>query len=81
MHYNSFSGLINVEKTSEQCFQPLLLPENQKAMGKKTKTQVRRYIVDKWTVGLNKGGLHNRVKPSEEKNRKILRKNIEEDTL
>ena len=38
-------------------------------------------MVDKWTVGLNKGGLYNRVKPLEERDRKILRKNIEEDTL
>ena len=81
MRYSSFPGRINVEKTSEQCFQPLLLPENQKAVGKKTETQVRGYIVDKWTVGLNKGGLYNGVKPPEEGDRKILRKNIEEDSL
>ena len=41
MHYSSFPGRINVEKTSEQCFQPLLLPENQKAVEKETKTLVR----------------------------------------
>ena len=29
---------INVEKTSEQCLQPLLLPENQKAVGNERKT-------------------------------------------
>ena len=81
MHYSSFLGRINVEKTSEQYFQPLLLLENQKAVGKETETRVRGYIVDKWTVGLNKGGLYNRVKPPEEGDRKILRKNIEEDTL
>ena len=81
MHYNSFPSCINGKKTSEQCFQPLLLPENQKAVGKKTETRVRGQIVDKWTVGLNKGGLYNRVKPLEEVDRKILRKNIEEDTL
>ena len=30
MHYSSFPDRINVEKTSEKCFQPLLLPENLK---------------------------------------------------
>ena len=34
MHYSSFLGRINVEKTSEQCFQPLLFLENKKAMEK-----------------------------------------------
>ena len=41
MHYSSFPDRINVEKTSEQCFQPLLLLENQKVVGKETETQVR----------------------------------------
>ena len=41
MHYSSFPGRINVEKTSEQCFQPLLLLENQKAVGKETETRVQ----------------------------------------
>ena len=66
MHYSSFPDRINVEKTSEQCFQPLLLPKNQKAVGKETETGVRGQIVDKWVVGLNKGGLYNKVKPPEE---------------
>ena len=56
-----------MKKTSEQCFRPLLLPENQKAVGKETETGVRGKIVDKWVVGLNKGGLYNRVKPPEER--------------
>ena len=73
MHYNNFSGRINVEKTSEQCFQPLLLPENQKAVGKETKTGVRGQIVDKWVVGLNKGGLYNRVKPPEDVDKKDIK--------
>ena len=81
MRYNSFPGRINVEKTSEQCFQPLLLPENQKAVGKETETQVRNLIVDKWTVELNKGGLYIGVKPPEEGDREILKKNIEKDLL
>ena len=54
MHYISLPGRINVEKTSEQCFQLPLPLENQKAVGRETETQVRNYIVDKWTVELNK---------------------------
>ena len=72
MHYSSFPDRINVEKTSEQCFQPLLLPENQKAVGKETETGVRGKIVDKWVVGLNKGGLYNKVKPPEERGLKDI---------
>ena len=41
MHYSSFPGRINVEKTSKQCFQPLLLPENQKAVGNETDSSTR----------------------------------------
>ena len=66
MHYSSFSGSINVEKTSEQCFQPPLPPENQKVVGREAETQVRSWMVDKWTVGLNKEGLYNGVKPPAE---------------
>ena len=40
MRYSSFPGRINVEKTSEQCFRPPLLPENQKAVGGETEIQV-----------------------------------------
>ena len=40
MHYNSFPGRNNVEKISEQYFQPLLLPENQKAVGKETNSSM-----------------------------------------
>ena len=39
-------------------------------------------MVDKWMVGLNKVGLYNGVKPPEEGgSEKILRKNIEEESL
>ena len=41
MQYSSFPDRINVEKTFEQCLQPLLLPENQKAVGKGRKTWVQ----------------------------------------
>ena len=50
-------------------------------MGRETETQVRSQIVDKWTVRLNKEGLYNEVKPPEEEDQKILRKNIEEESL
>ena len=40
MRYSSFPGRINVEKTSEQCFQPPLPPENKKAVGREIETQV-----------------------------------------
>ena len=40
MHYSSFPGRINVEKTFEQCFQLPLLPEKQKAVGRETEIQV-----------------------------------------
>ena len=63
MRYNSFPGRVNVEKTSKQCFRPPLTPKNQKAVGGGTETQVPSYMVDKWTVGLNKEGLYNGVKP------------------
>ena len=38
-------------------------------------------MVDKWTVGLNKEGLYNGVKPPEEDEQKIKRKNIKEELL
>ena len=81
MRYSSFPGRINVEKTSEQCFQPPLPPENQKAMGGEAETQVPSRMVNKWTVGSHKEGLYNGVKPPEEEDQKILKKNIEEESL
>ena len=41
MYYSSFPGRINVEKTSEQCFQPLLFLENKKTVEKGTETEVQ----------------------------------------
>ena len=71
MRYSSFPGRINVEKTSEQCFQPPLPTENQKVVGGETETEVRSQMVDKWTVRLNKEGLYNEVKPPEERDKKM----------
>ena len=42
MRYSNFLGRINVENTSEQCFQPLLLTENQKNRGKGDKNSSRK---------------------------------------
>ena len=82
MHYSSFPSRINVEKTSEQCFRLPLPPENQKAAGGEAETQVPSQMVDKWTVGSNKEGLYNGVKPPEERGReKRERKNIKEELL
>ena len=81
MRYSNFPGRINVEKTSEQCFRPPLPPENQKAMGGETETQVPSRMVDKWTVGSNKERLYNGVKPPEERDQKIERNNIKEELL
>ena len=81
MHYSSFPGRINVEKTSEQCFRPPLPPENQKAVGRETETQVPGWMVDKWTVGSNKEGLYNGVKPPEEGDHEKKRKNIKKELL
>ena len=39
MQYSSFPSRINVEKTSEQLLQPLLLPENQKQWEKREKLE------------------------------------------
>ena len=81
MHYSSFLGRINVEKTSEQCFRLPLPPKNQKAVGGEVETQVPSRMVDKWTVGSNKEGLYNGVKPPEERDHERKRKNIKEELL
>ena len=81
MRYSSFPGRINVEKTSEQCFRLPLPPENQKAVRGEAETQVPSRMVDKWAVGSNKEGLYNGVKPSEEGDHEIERKNIKKELL
>ena len=81
MRYSSFPGRINVEKTSEQCFRLPLPPENQKAVRGEVETQVPSRMVNKWTVGSNKEGLYNGVKPPEEKDDERKRKNIKEELL
>ena len=81
MHYSSFPGRINVEKTSEQCFKSPLPPENQKVVREETKTQVPGLMADKWTIRSNNEGLYNGVKPPEEGDHERKRKNIKEELL
>ena len=81
MHYSSFPGRISVEKTSEQCFRSPLPPKNQKAVREETGTRVPRWMADKWTIRSNNEGLYNGVKPPEEGDRKIERKNKKEELL
>ena len=60
---------------------PPLPPKNQKAVREETETQVSGQMVDKWTVGSNKEGLYNGVKPPEEGDHERKRKNIKEELL
>ena len=54
MHYSSFPGCINVEKTSKQCFQPLSPTKNQKSCS------VGQILGLKlWMMGMNYGLLYN----------------------
>ena len=46
-------------------------------MEKGTETQVQGQIIDKWMVGLKKGGLYNGGESPEEGDRKRKRKNVE----
>ena len=59
----------------------MLFRSNQKVVGGETETQVPSYMVDKWTVILNKEGLYNGVKSSEGGGGKKARKNIKEELL
>ena len=58
MHYSSFPGRINVEKTSEQCFQPLSLTENQKSYSNMTNIWVQGGMVNKWMMEMDWKGLY-----------------------
>ena len=62
MHYSSFPGRINVEKTSEQCFQPLSSTENQKTA--ENDRDLSTGLDDKQVDGGNEWrGLYNGEKP------------------
>ena len=53
MHYNSFPGRINVEKTSEQYFQLLPPIENYKNLFNKIDTRVWGWMKDKWMMEID----------------------------
>ena len=62
-------------------FSTTFTPRKSKSCGKGDRNSSTKLDIDKWTVGLNKGGLYNGVKPPEEGDQKILRKNIKEESL
>ena len=80
MHYSNFPSRISVEKTSEQCFQPLLSTENQKSCWEDRDLSAGLY--DKQVDGGNEWrGLYNGRKPPQVGDRKILRRQTEQDLL
>ena len=63
MHYSSFPGRINVEKTSEQYFQLLTPIEDYKNLLNRIDTGVYGGMKGKWTMEINKRGLDNGKRP------------------
>ena len=63
MHYNSFLGRINVEKTSKQCFQLLPPIEDYKNQLNRIDTGVEGWMKDKWTMEIDQRGLYNGERP------------------
>ena len=58
MHYSSFPGRINVEKTSEQYFQLLPPIEDYKNLLNRINTGVKGGMKDKWTMEIDQMGLY-----------------------
>ena len=63
MHYNSFPGRINVEKTSEQYFQLLPPIENYKNLLNRRDTGVEGWMKDKWMMEIDQRGIYNGERP------------------
>ena len=63
MHYNSFPGRINVEKTSKQYFQLLPPIEDYKNLLNRIDTGVKGGMKDKWTMEIDQMGLYNGERP------------------
>ena len=63
MHYSSFLGHINVEKTSEQYFQLLLPIEDYKNLLNRIDMGVESWMKDKWTMEIDQRGLYNEERP------------------
>ena len=59
MHYSSFPGRINVEKTSKQYFQLPQPIENYKNLFNRIDTEVWGWMKDKWTMEIDQRGLYN----------------------
>ena len=87
MHYSSFPGCINVEKTSKQYFQLLPPIENYKNLFNRIDTEVWGWMKDKWTMeidqrelyngkDLHKGGIEKYYRENSEKIHCSTRKNI-----
>ena len=75
MHYSSFPGRINVEKTSEQYFQLLPHTENQKSLLNRVYTWVQGWMMDKWMMEMDRRGLYN----GKNLHKKGITKNIQEE--
>ena len=63
MHYSSFPGRINVEKTSKQYFQLLPPIEDYKNLLNMIDTGVEGGMKDKWTMEIDQRGLYNGERP------------------
>ena len=91
MHYSSFPGRINVEKTSEQYFQLLPSTENQKSLLNRVYTWVQgwmmdkwmmdKWMMDKWTMEMDRRGLYNGKNLHKKGIAKIYKKKINQDSL
>ena len=81
MHYSSFLGRINMEKTSEQYFQLLPPTENQKNLLNRIYTWVQGWMMDKWTMEMDQRGLYNGKNLHKKGIEKILKEEIGENLL
>ena len=63
MHYSSFPGRINVEKTSEQYFQLLPPIEDYKNLLNRIDMGVEDGMKDKWMMEIDQMGLYNGKRP------------------
>ena len=81
MHYSSFPGRINVEKTFEQYFQLLLPIENQKSLLNRIYTWVQGWMMDKWTKEMDQRELYNGKNLHKKGIEKIQRRRIRQDSL
>ena len=81
MHYSSFPGRINVEKTSEQYLQLLPPTENQKNLLNRIYTWVQGWMMDKWTMEMDWRGLYNGKNLHKKEIEKLQREKTKQDSL